>query len=111
MLGSFLRVQLRGSGYVPRLFEISPTTQFSGIAYSNAYRPANPRWGRSQCESKDPYMIPDTSQREVDVSNEVFVFWKNTILRPGVFVGLYSMEANRFEVLGFSGSFLSEEKD
>ena len=56
-------------------------------------------------------MIPDTTQREVDVSNEVFVFWKNKILRPGVFVGQYSLEANRFEVLGFSGSFLSEEKD
>ena len=24
---------------------------------------------------------------------------------------MYSMESNRFEVLGFSGSFLSEEKD
>ena len=56
-------------------------------------------------------MIPDTSQREVDVSNEVFVFWKNKILRPGVFVGLYAMEHHRFEVLGFSGSFLSEEND
>ncbi|CAK9021041.1 UPF0187 protein [Durusdinium trenchii] len=42
-------------------------------------------------------MIPDTSQREVDVSNEVFVFWKNKILRPGVFVGLYAMEHHRFE--------------
>ena len=56
-------------------------------------------------------MIPDTTQREVDVAQEVFVFWKNRILRPGVFIGLYAMEASRFEVLGFSGSFLSEEKD